>query len=161
MLLFHKEQLRRAYLLISHLVLIPEDGDISHIELDAPWLIPALKSFDEHLRKHGFDNGYRAIGIANASAHRLTAFIRDFHNWGFQVNETCVSMAWYHAGAKHKEWFFHAIFDIAPGEGNPASYRILFFNALDPHGAHLKPSCFVFVPPGFSRTMRSNVHPIR
>ena len=138
--LFELEQLRRAKLLAMHLLAIRGRNDVSHLLAELPWFIPALQTFEEHLQRHGFENGLDAIGQANEQAHRATVDISDWHNWGEHVNNTSVCMCWYRKGARGRDWFFHVVFDVEPNFSKPP-HQVIFFNSLDSSGSHLTPSC--------------------
>lgn len=138
--MFEHEQLRRSLLIATHLLAIRGRQDLSQLLVEAPWFVPALETFDAHLVRHGFEDGLSAVGEANRQAHRVAVQIRDFHSWGEHFCNTAISLCWYRRGASGREWFFHAVFDVEPEYGRPP-HNVLFFNALDPNGAHFTPAC--------------------
>jgi hypothetical protein len=118
---------------------IPESGDLKCVRTHAAWILPALAEADRYLFRHRFQSGYRAIGQANAQAHRIAAYIQPQIS-AFDMGSASVALAWYHIGAPGRDWFFHLVFAIEP-EYSQTPLTVRFCNGLDKNGARLHPSC--------------------
>lgn len=115
------------------------DGSFSSVAFEAPWFLKALSSFGAHLERQGFTDGLRAIGEANAQAHRAAGYVST-HSFGTTIFAACAGIAWYRKGANGRDWFFHAAFSV-DGYEERGNVEVTFFNSLDPHGRHLHPDC--------------------
>jgi len=136
--LFDDEQIRLSRLLVAHVTAISESGDVSFIGREAPWLMPAIVGASQHLRRHGFDYGYRLIGNANACAHRVAAYTSPALG-GFEMGHAATALAWHHKGTGGRDYFFHMAFSVSYGtQVNP--YEVTFRNALDKNCAHFVPA---------------------
>jgi hypothetical protein len=135
---FDDEQVRLSRLLVAHVTAISESGDVSFIGREAPWLMPAIVGANQHLRRHGFDYGYRLIGKANAIAHRVAAYTSPSLG-GFDMGHAATALAWHDKGTAGRDYFFHLAFTVAYAtQVNP--YDVTFRNALDKNCAHFVPS---------------------
>ena len=139
--MFDDEQVRRSRLITAHVLAIKEDGDVSFIEREVPWFLPGITGAHAHLRRHGFEYGYRVIGKANTVAHRVAAYTSPSLG-GFDLGCAAVAIAWHHKGAGGRDWFFYLGFKIGFGtEVNP--YEVTFQNALDKNCAHFTPETLI------------------